>query len=157
MVLEFDTPLAKRGTATRRRGVYTRLERAARRRWIRRRICRRLRTVCAFLIRNARHRRLLGLILALLLVTVQQAAFAHVLSHVSSPASQKSTRTDLPHPAGKVCIECIAFAQLDTAPGDASAQTDPPAAPYVFIADSHGAVEPAFVAHFHSRAPPIRF
>lgn len=92
--------------------------------------------------------------MALLLVVVQQAGLAHALTHVASPASQGSPRNDVPHPAAKVCTECVAFAQVDSAllPAPAhGADIVPPESPIAF---EFRTFVPEFVAHFQSRAPP---
>ena len=101
-------------------------------------------------------RRLLCVLLSVLLVAIQQFGFAHALTHLANPAPQKNSRTDGQHPAEKVCIECIVFAQLGTA---LSAQ--PPAAPVLpadtlVVAATFRTFAPEFVPAFHSRAPPSR-
>ena len=106
------------------------------------------------MIRARNTRRALAFVLALLLVLVQQAGFAHALTHVGNPASQNSSRTDSPHPATKVCTECVAFATLDSAAVPAPAHSPiivPAATP---VASTFRHFTPEFVTHFRSRAPP---
>src|SRR5207253_3087320 len=67
------------------------------------------------LIRDRKTRSFICVLLAVLLVAIQQGGFAHALSHFANPVSQNSSRSDTQHPAEKVCIECIVFAHLDTA------------------------------------------
>ena len=100
-------------------------------------------------------RSLLSLVLALLLVTIQQFGFAHALSHLANPSSQRPTRSDTQHPAEKVCIECVAFAQIGSGlTGALPAATAPPAqfAEPLLPDRVH---DPVFVPAFRSRAPPL--
>ena len=100
---------------------------------------------------------MLSVLLAALLVAIQQFGFAHALTHLTAPASgttQNPPRNDVPHPAEKVCIECVAFAQLGAGlTGYASLPTLPATAiPFASVPlASHAAV---FAPHFRSRAPP---
>ena len=97
---------------------------------------------------------LLSILLACLLAFIQQAGFAHALSHLASPNSQQSTRNDAPHPAEKVCLECMAFAQLGaglTGQAPAAAVAPPPVA----VAEAPARIfDPQFIPAFRSRAPP---
>ena len=106
------------------------------------------------LIRARRTRRLLSLVMALLLVVVQQAGFAHALTHLASPSPQNSSRNDTPHPAAKVCTECVAFAQIDSALPPAPAHGAGVVPPAAFVASAFRPFFPEFAAHFQSRAPP---
>jgi hypothetical protein len=104
------------------------------------------------LFRKTKIRSFICALLALLLVAIQQVGFAHALTHLVGQTS----RSDTPHPAQKVCIECIAFAQIGT-----GLTTHPPQLPLVAAAIPVAAAPagnhiPAFVPHFHSRAPPSR-
>jgi hypothetical protein len=107
------------------------------------------------LIRTQKTRRLISLVLAVLLVAIQQAGFAHALTHLSIPASQKSSRTDTQHPAEKVCIECVAFAQLGSGLTAEAAPVTMPAPRIEIAAAPFRAFDPAFVSCFQSRAPPL--
>ena len=99
-------------------------------------------------------RPLLSILLACLLVFIQQAGFAHALSHLASPNSRQPIRNDAPHPAEKVCIECVAFAQLG------AGLTGQAVAPAVALPPVAAAEAPArifdlqFIPVFRSRAPP---
>jgi len=93
-------------------------------------------------------------LLAVLLVAIQQLGFAHALTHLGKPAPQKTSRNDTQHPAEKVCIECIAFAQLGSGLTSHVFHAPPPA-PNIAVADtSVSDFAPAFFSHFLSRAPP---
>jgi hypothetical protein len=93
--------------------------------------------------------------LALLLVAIQQAGFAHALTHLANPPSPKSSRTDSQHPAEKVCTECVAFAQLGSAlTAKAAPATVLPPRVEIASAPFRG-FDPAFVSYFQSRAPPL--
>lgn len=92
--------------------------------------------------------------LALLLVTIQQLGFAHALSHLTNPNSPRSSRNDTQQPVEKVCIECVAFAQIGAgltgaapAPAVVATQIEVVAAPFRVFA-------PEFLPVFRSRAPP---
>ena len=105
---------------------------------------------------RARHtRRIVSLVLSLLLAAIQQAGLAHALTHLANPSPQNSSRNDTPHPAAKVCTECIAFAQIDSALLPASALPAVIVAPAAPVAAEFRPFEPEFVAHFRSRAPPL--
>jgi hypothetical protein len=97
-------------------------------------------------------RKLLCLFLAVLLVVIQQIGFAHALTHLV-PAQQNS-RPDKPHPAEKVCIECLAFAQIGGGLMSAAPPVAPVSPPVVALAVQSRVHTPAFVSHFLSRAPP---
>lgn len=104
---------------------------------------------------------LFALLLALLLIGSQQAAFAHMLGHAAVPAPfQNAQAEDVDHGTAlalsHVCTTCIAFAGADAALpasllGTALAAGQP-RAPAV-------AVPPAptlrRIAAFHGRAPPL--
>ncbi|MDK9702971.1 MAG: hypothetical protein OEL20_07500 [Sulfuritalea sp.] len=107
----------------------------------------------------------LALILSLLLVSGQQAAFAHMVAHMLGHAAgpsavQVAQGEDADHGAAlslsHVCTTCIAFAGVDVAP---PAPPLPPAIPAGLAATTDGAVASAstlrFVAAFRSRAPPL--
>ncbi|MEP6702328.1 MAG: hypothetical protein ABJB04_04995 [Betaproteobacteria bacterium] len=92
--------------------------------------------------------------LAVLLVAIQQLGFAHALTHLGTATPQKSSRSDTQHPTEKVCIECVAFAQLGAG---LTGQASPVGVPAVHIAAvvvPFRVYAPAFVSHFRSRAPP---
>lgn len=99
-------------------------------------------------------RRISSVLLAVLLVSIQQFGFAHALTHLKAPASSTAPKSDVPHPAEKVCIECVAFAQLGAALSGAAAPAHVIPAAIERLAVpliSHAAV---FAPHFRSRAPP---
>jgi len=93
------------------------------------------------------------LALAVLLLFAQQQALQHELQHGLDAVSGK---TDPASPLHEVCVKCVAFAGLDTAPA---------AAPFAFVtADlAHPLVAaPLFASHvvreqraYDSRAPPL--
>ena len=95
--------------------------------------------------------------LACLLVAIQQLGFAHALTHLSTPNSQRPVRGDTQHPAEKVCIECVAFAQIGAGLTGLAAT--------VAVAEPLPAVAavpirifaPEFIPAFQSRAPPASF
>ena len=91
-------------------------------------------------------------LLAALLVAIQQVGLAHALTHVGAP--QKSSRNDTQHPGAKVCTECVAFAQLGSGLTSHVAQVSLPAPRLTVAALPLRAHDPAFVPHYHSRAPP---
>ena len=97
---------------------------------------------------------MLCVVLATLLVAIQQFGFAHALTHLTNPNSQRPSRNDTQHPAEKVCTECVAFAQI----GAALTGHVPPAAvaaPRFEVAALPLRVfDPEFVPAFQSRAPP---
>ena len=97
----------------------------------------------------------LCLVLAMLLVAIQQLGFAHALTHLGNPATKSGPRNDAPPPVEKVCIECLAFAQLGSGlTAHAPPAALPPAAAIPFAAVSPVSWRAAFTPHFHSRAPP---
>jgi hypothetical protein len=96
----------------------------------------------------------LCLLLATLLVAIQQLGFAHALTHIANPVTKSGSRNDAPLSADKVCIECLAFAQLG---GGLTTHAPPvlePAATPPFAARSPVSWQATFTPHFHSRAPP---
>jgi hypothetical protein len=106
------------------------------------------------LFRSGKIRVVLSVLLATLLVAIQQFGFAHALTHLTTPASQSAPRSDPTHPAEKVCIECVAFAQLG-AGLTAQPLILPAIAPDAPVVESSFRVfDPEFVPAFHSRAPP---
>ena len=109
------------------------------------------------MLRAGKFRVVLSVLLAALLVAIQQFGFAHALTHLAAPVtgtSQNPPRGDVPHPAGKVCIECVAFAQLGAGlTGHASLPT-PPATAIAFAAVPLASYAAVFAPHFRSRAPP---
>lgn len=107
---------------------------------------------------------LLALLLSLLLLGGQQAALAHMLGHAVAPAaaqtaSEVAQGEDTEHGAvlalSHVCTTCIAFAAADLAPPapvlSLAIAAESIAAPAVAVAP---APTLAFLAAFHSRAPP---
>jgi hypothetical protein len=107
------------------------------------------------LIPKQKTRRLISLVLAVLLVAIQQTGFAHALTHLANPASQKSSRTDTQHPAEKVCTECVVFAQLGSALTAKAAPVTVLAARVEIAAAPFRRFDLAFVCYFLSRAPPL--
>ncbi len=107
---------------------------------------------CLYAVRKSRT--FLCVVLACLLVVIQQLGFAHALSHLASPNSQRPSRNDTQHPAEKVCIECVAFAQIAAGlTGHAPAVAA--AAPQVeLVAAPVRVFDPEFIPAFQSRAPP---
>ncbi|MEO8132542.1 MAG: hypothetical protein ABI831_00985 [Betaproteobacteria bacterium] len=100
-----------------------------------------------------RTRKYLCLLMACLLVTIQQIGFAHALSHLGNPA-QRSSRGDQPHPAEKVCIECVAYAQIGAALTGAVPAAVPPAAHIAVATPPLRSFSPEFIPAFNSQAPP---
>lgn len=107
----------------------------------------------------------LALCLSLLLVSGQQAAFAHMVAHMvghaAGPAAAQSAHgEDADHNAAltlsHVCTTCIAFAGVDVAP---PVPVLPAALEAERMAAPDAAVPPAptlrFSAAFRSRAPPL--
>ena len=92
--------------------------------------------------------------MACLLLAIQQFGFAHALSHLASP-SENTSRNDKQHPAGKICIECVAFAQIDSGLTGAVSAVPSPAATFADAALHAWAFSPAFLPAFRSRAPPV--
>jgi hypothetical protein len=93
-------------------------------------------------------------VLACLLAAIQQFGFAHALSHLASPNPQRPSRNDTQHPAEKVCIDCMAFAQIGTglagyAPVVAAAAPQPEV-----VAAPVRVFDPEFIPAFQSCAPP---
>lgn len=109
------------------------------------------------MLRAGKFRIVLSVVLAALLVAIQQFGFAHALTHLATPASnapQKAPRGDLPHPAEKVCIECVAFAQLGASLTGSAVPLTTVASPIPFAAVPLASYAAVFSPHFHSRAPP---
>jgi len=106
------------------------------------------------LFRAGKFRRIACVLLAALLVVIQQVGFAHALTHIGVP--QKSSRSDTQHPGAKVCTECIAFAQLGSGLTSHVSHVSLPAPQIAVVAAPLRAYDPAFVPHYHSRAPPSR-
>ena len=99
-------------------------------------------------------RRLLAFLLPCLLVAIQQFGFAHALSHLANTNPDRPSRNDTHHPAEKVCIECVAFAQIGAGlTGHAPAAAAPAAALAVATAPFR-IFDPEFIPAFRSRAPP---
>jgi len=91
------------------------------------------------------------LLLALVLLIGQQAAFAHAASHLGNPPASQDQQ--LPH--GKACDQCVQGAQLGAALLDAGLQqawADAPQTCVVTLADGMSLPHPH--PFFHSRAPP---
>jgi hypothetical protein len=114
--------------------------------------------------RRVRHP-FLALLLALLLVGGQQAAFAHMVAHMlghatTTGAVEVAQEGDAGHDAALVlshtCTTCLAFAGADAAPPVSIA---PLATASGHVAAPVVAVSPAptfrFNAAFRSRAPPL--
>lgn len=99
-------------------------------------------------------RNLLCLLLACLLVAIQQFGFAHALTHVGNPP-ENTSRKDKQHPAERVCIECVAFAQIGSGLTGTVCAAPPAATAFEFAPVRAGAFSPVFLAVFRSRAPPI--
>ena len=100
-------------------------------------------------------RTFLCVLLAALLLAIQQFGFAHALTHLAGPNPQRPTRSDTQHPAEKVCIECVAFAQIG-AGLTGQAPVAAPIAPQIEVAAGPARVHtPEFVPAFRSRAPPL--
>jgi hypothetical protein len=95
-------------------------------------------------------RHILTSLLVLLLLSAQQAAYAHAISHLGKEPPAKE---QLPH--SKLCDKCLSFEKISGAAPTSSAApvalelvfTQPRHAAYFFIART--------VAAFHSRAPPV--
>lgn len=95
-------------------------------------------------------RRHFGLLLTLLLLCAQQAAFAHAISHVTNEVPVKE---QLAH--AKLCGKCVGFEKLAHAASNGAAvllqlqlsYTRPAGAEYDFSART--------VVGFLSRAPPV--
>jgi hypothetical protein len=99
-------------------------------------------------------RNFLCVVLACLLVAIQQFGFAHALSHLASPNSQRPTRNDTQHPAEKVCTECVAFAQIGAALTGHAPVVAAPAPRVEIVAAPVRVFDPEFIPAFRSRAPP---
>ena len=96
----------------------------------------------------------LCVLLACLLVAIQQFGFAHALSHLANTSPDRPSRNDTHHPAGKVCIECVAFAQIGAGlTGHAPAATAPAPALAVAALPLRN-FDPELIPAFRSRAPP---
>ena len=106
------------------------------------------------MLRVQKNRNFVCVLLAVLLVAIQQLGFAHALTHLGNAAPQKSSRNDTQHPAEKVCIECVAFAQLGAGLTSQPAQPSLPTQPIAAVEAPVRFYTPAFVSHFHSRGPP---
>lgn len=98
-------------------------------------------------------------LLALLLVVTQQQALLHVLGHALGPASAQAAGPVAQGPGAvdhdALCVQCLAFSQLDHTPAPQIAPA--PASPARFEL----AAAPAAVGHtprlqtvYLSRAPP---
>ena len=99
-------------------------------------------------------RTFLCVLLAGLLVAIQQLGFAHALTHLAKPASSTPSRSDTQHPAEKACIECVVFAQVGTGLTGAVPQAAIPAPQLEIVATPFRVFDPGFIPAFHSRAPP---
>ena len=99
-------------------------------------------------------RTFLCILLAGLLVAIQQFGFAHALTHLASPASSTPSRSDTQHPAEEACIECVAFAQIGTGVTSALPQASIAATQFEILATPFRVFDPGFIPAFHSRAPP---
>ncbi len=104
------------------------------------------------------HRPFIALLLALLLLGSQQAAFAHLLSHAQGGASTVAEYQDYHGNIDGVAETCTTCIVVAAANGNA-----PPSSSSVFLAafydgaDSPPATEPVFtrtVIHCRARAPP---
>ena len=94
------------------------------------------------------------MVLACVLVAIQQVGFAHALSHLGNSGSQPRSRNDTQQTSEKVCIECMAFAQIGTALTGHAAVLAAAAPPVDFVAAPVRVFDPEFVPAFQSRAPP---
>ena len=110
---------------------------------------RRMRACCSV----KRARTFLCVLMACLLVAIQQIGFAHALTHLANPA-QQSQRNDKQHPAEKVCIECVTFAQIGAGLANAAPAALPAAAHLAVAAIAFRNFAPEFIPAFLSRAPP---
>jgi hypothetical protein len=93
-------------------------------------------------------------LLACLLVVIQQLGFAHALSHLANPNSQQSSRKDTQHPAEKVCIECVVFAQIGAGLTGQAPRVAAAAPQLEVVAAPARVFDPEFIPAFQSRAPP---
>ena len=100
-------------------------------------------------------RTFLAVLLAVLLVAIQQFGFAHALTHLASPASNAPARSDTQHPAEKACIQCVAFTQLGAGLTGEMPQAAHVAAPIEFAAMPLRVFDPEFIPAFQPQAPPI--
>ena len=96
----------------------------------------------------------LCVLLACLLVAIQQFGFAHALSHLANTSPDRPSRNDTHHPAGKVCIECVAFAQIGAGLTGHAPVVAAPAAALAVATAPHRIFDPEFIPAFRSRAPP---
>lgn len=96
----------------------------------------------------------LCVLLACLLVVIQQFGFAHALSHLANTNPDRPSRNDTHHPAEKVCIECVAFAQIGAGLTGHAPAAAAPAAALAVAAASFRIFDPEFIPAFRSRAPP---
>jgi hypothetical protein len=98
-------------------------------------------------------RRLFPVLLALLLLSLQQMSYTHALSHL--PARSHQSQHGKPLPVEQYCDQCLAFAQIGSASASHVFQvhSDPPPNIAVLSLDV-----PSLVARdgcvFLSRAPP---
>lgn len=99
-------------------------------------------------------RTFLCVLLACLLVSIQQFGFAHALSHLANPNSQKPSRNDTQHPAEKVCIENVAFAQIGAGLTGHAPSVAAVALQIEVVAVPARIFDPEFIPAFQSRAPP---
>ena len=98
-------------------------------------------------------------LLALLLVVTQQQALLHVLGHALGPASAQAAGPVAEGPAAAdhdaLCVQCLAFAQLDHTPAPQAMPA--PATPARFELAAAPAVAghaPRLQTDYLSRAPP---
>lgn len=107
-------------------------------------------------------RRALGFLAALFLLSTQQAAMLHAISHLGEPARLAaethvgaSVGSTLPAPDGEPCAECPAYAQVVTFAATTGGIPVLAAAPAVdafpLARPSHGA---STLVAFLARAPP---
>lgn len=95
-------------------------------------------------------RRLLYGLLTILLLSAQQAAFAHVIWHASQKAPAKEQ-----YPHTNLCDKCITFEKVSTAVPSSGAALPPLQNFYSQPAYAEYCYLPRTVVGFHSRAPPV--
>ena len=95
-------------------------------------------------------RRALVILLSLLLLTAQQAVFAHSVTHGGKPPPAKE---QLAH--SNLCAKCVSFEKLAYAAPAGAAAVLPLDLNFQQPAGTRHFFRPRQVAAFHSRAPPV--